>query len=203
MDNSMVVGTRRPVELDTTRPDLRPAVNWHTIDWSKTDSVIAREIDYTRERVRQVRRGLGKPRAETFHQHGRTIEMRDWLKRNPVLARSLPAEELIRHSGVDISPLQVRKLLSESGIKPCVHDARATWRPLVLQIDWQLPNCDLAEIHGTDPVRIAMLRKRYHFAAAIWDGRSIHRLVGTAEHDRYRAAVEDERRRVAELRRAG
>jgi ribulose 1,5-bisphosphate carboxylase large subunit-like protein len=37
----------------------RPAALWGGVDWTKQDATIAREVNRSRERVRQVRRRLG------------------------------------------------------------------------------------------------------------------------------------------------
>lgn len=46
---------------------MKNSVDWTTVDWNLQDVVLARQLGRTRERVRQVRTQLGKPRPEGFH----------------------------------------------------------------------------------------------------------------------------------------
>jgi transposase len=66
---------RRP----TTAP-YRPAENWQGVDWSMQDNDIAQLVGVCRERVRQVRRRLGKPNARHHRKQKRSIQLRTWLK---------------------------------------------------------------------------------------------------------------------------
>lgn len=40
---------------------------WNRLDWKRQDIDIAEELHLTRERVRQIRKALGKPKAENHH----------------------------------------------------------------------------------------------------------------------------------------
>ena len=46
---------------------MRNSVDWTTVDWNLQDVVLARQLGRTRERVRQVRKQLGKPRPDEYH----------------------------------------------------------------------------------------------------------------------------------------
>ncbi len=46
------------------KPDkIRAEYDWKSVNWEKPDALIASETGITRERIRQVRRQLGKPRS--------------------------------------------------------------------------------------------------------------------------------------------
>lgn len=50
---------------------MRKSVDWKKVDWSQQDVALASQLGCSRERVRQVRKQLCKPRPEGYHR--RTI----------------------------------------------------------------------------------------------------------------------------------
>lgn len=149
-------------------PDLRregrvSAGDWDAVDWCKRDAEIARELDISRERVRQVRaaRGIG-PSAQRalVHRFGK------WIVANREKLDGLPVYEVLKMFGCDLSQQVARRLLRLHGIKP--HDPASRWRG----IDWRLPNRDLARIWSTSAKYIANIRARLDVGPAEWDAKS-------------------------------
>ncbi len=61
-------------------PDRWPSsINWGVVDWSQRDTDIARETGLTRERVRQKRKALNKPKAVHYHKRTKVVELRRWM----------------------------------------------------------------------------------------------------------------------------
>ncbi len=65
--------------------------NWAScVDWSKHDAEIARELSLSRERIRQVRKSLGKPSSRTIKKPYRfEINLKDenWSLTNSEIAK--------------------------------------------------------------------------------------------------------------------
>ena len=147
-------------------PDRRRAVSreeWGKVDWEKRDAEIARELGVTRECVRLVRkaRGMGPSAAQAA-----TKELEGFIITNCNRLHGLLVEEVIHHSGTGLPYHVVRRLLRENDIRP--HEAQSPLR----EIDWRLPNRDLAAVWGTSARYIANLRARLAAGPAQWSARN-------------------------------
>jgi hypothetical protein len=172
-------------------PDRRRTVSreqWSKVDWSQRDAQIARELGVTRECVRLVRRarGMGPSAAQAAT---RELEHFIALKRDKL--HGLLVEEVIQHCRTDLPYHVVRRLLREHGVRP--HETQSPLR----DIDWRLPNRDLAQVWGTSPRYIANLRARVGVGRASWSARNgeLHR------NGKYAAALAAERQKVKSSRR--
>lgn len=172
-------------------PDRRRIISherWDGVDWSRRDAEIARALGVTRECVRLVRRarGVGPSAAQAavrqFHHFVDTH--RDRL-------HGLLVEEVIHHSGTDLPYHVVRRVLREQGVRP--HRPQTTLR----DIDWRLPNRDLAAIWRISSRYTANLRARLKPGPARWNARD----PGIDRDAEYRAALADERRKAQQSRR--
>jgi hypothetical protein len=172
-------------------PDRRRTVSreqWGKVDWSKRDAQIARELGVTRECVRLVRRarGMGPSAARAA-----TRELSHFIALKRDKLHGLLVEDVMHHSGTDLPYHVVRRLLRESGVRP--HESQSPLR----DVDWRLPNRDLAEIWGTSPRYIANLRARLGSGRAAWSVRN-----GDGHRNgKYSAAVAAERKKVKAARR--
>ena len=149
-------------------PDLRRAgrissQDWDKVDWCQRDAEIARQLEISRERVRQVRaaRGVGPGAHRALVQ-----KFSKWVLANRERLHGLPVYETLKMFGCDLSQQVARRLLRMHGVKP--HDPASRWR----SIDWRLPNRDLAGIWQTSAKYIANIRARLHMGAAQWDAKS-------------------------------
>jgi len=149
-------------------PDLRregrvSSSDWDHVDWCQRDAEIARTLDISRERVRQVRaaRGIG-PSAQRALVH----KFSKWVIGNREKLHGMPVYEVLRMFVCDLSQQVARRLLRAHGVKP--HDPASRWRG----IDWRLPNRDLARIWGTSAKYIANIRARLKVGPAEWDAKS-------------------------------
>jgi len=147
-------------------PDRRRAVSreeWSKVEWDKRDAEIARDLGVTRECVRLVRksRGMGPSAAQAA-----TKELESFIIANCGKLHGLLVEEVIHHSGSGLPYHVVRRLLRENDIRP--HEAQSPLR----DIDWRLPNRDLAGLWGTSPRYIANLRARLAAGPAQWSARN-------------------------------
>jgi hypothetical protein len=149
-------------------PDLRregrvPSDSWELVDWCQRDAEIARKLDISRERVRQVRaaRGVGPSAHRALVQ--RFIS---WIDANSERLHGVPVYEVLKMFGCDLSQQVARRLLRAQGIKP--HDPTSRWRG----IDWRLPNRDLARIWNTSAKYIANIRARLEVGPAQWDAKN-------------------------------
>lgn len=115
--------------------------NWTKVNWRKQDIDIAREFGYTRERVRQVRRKLGKPDPKTKH----------WSKRQHEVCRAVQAlngtivtSRELKEIGIQTATARrygakVRNITQEE------RSLETQSRPYHL-MNWKLPNADLEDI---------------------------------------------------------
>jgi hypothetical protein len=149
-------------------PDLRregrvSSDSWEHVDWCLRDAEIARKLDISRERVRQVRsaRGVGPSAHRALVQR-----FNKWIVSNRERLDGLPVYEVLKLFGCDLSQQVARRLLRAQGIKP--HDPASRWRG----IDWRLPNRDLARIWSTSAKYIANIRARLQVGPADWDAKN-------------------------------
>ncbi|HEY8751150.1 MAG TPA: hypothetical protein VIM11_24415 [Tepidisphaeraceae bacterium] len=146
-------------------PDRRRAVSresWEKIDWGKRDAQIARELGVTRECVRLVRkaRGMGPSAAQAA-----TRNLERFIAAHCDKLHGLLVEEVIHHSGTGLPYHVVRRLMRDKSIRP--HEAQSPLR----DIDWRLPNRDLAILWSTSSRYIANLRARLGTGSASWNAR--------------------------------
>jgi hypothetical protein len=146
-------------------PDLRrqgrvSSDEWEKADWAQRDADIARALGVSRERVRQVRaaRGIGPST------HRATVQrfMR-WAKGHRVKLHGIPVAEALRSFGDELSPQVARRVLRLAGVRP--HDPGSRWR----EVDWRLPNRDLARLWNTSAKYVANIRARLKAGPAQWD----------------------------------
>jgi hypothetical protein len=172
-------------------PDRRRTVSreqWSKVDWTRRDAQIARELGVTRECVRLVRRarGMGPSAAQVAT---RELEHFIALKRDKL--HGLLVEDVIHHCATDLPYHVVRRILREQGVRP--HETQSPLR----DIDWRLPNRELANIWGTSARYIANLRARVGVGRAEWSARN-----GSAHRNgKYTAALAAERQKVKAARR--
>ncbi len=150
--------------MTTTHIDAR--AKYLAADWSLQDTVLGRLLGVSRERVRQVRRKLGKPRALHHHEYTRHIVSRlavvlDWLRADVVFAS---LEELAIVAGVSTTTVRnAMRLRPVVGLSVCgslIHP----W-PLM---NWSLPNMDLDAIWGLTHNRAGTNRARHGHRQATW-----------------------------------
>lgn len=165
-------------------PDLRregrvSRDDWSSVDWCKRDAEIARLLDISRERVRQVRasRGIG-PSAHRARVH----QFSKWVIAHRERLNGLPVYEVLKMFGCDLSQQVARRLLRAHNVKP--HDPASRWRG----IDWRLPNRDLALIWDTSAKYVANIRARLRVGPAQWDAKSSK----IAENVQYQQALAQE-----------
>jgi len=171
-------------------PDRRRTVSreqWKRVDWRKRDADIARELGVTRECVRLVRRsrGIGPSAAQMA-----VRELEGFVLRHRDRLHGLLVEDVIRHSGSDLPYHVVRRVLRQHGVTP--HEPQSSLR----EIDWRLPNRDLAIVWQTTPRYIANLRARLGAGPAKWNARRRDLARDTV----YRHAIAHEKRKAQQQR---
>jgi hypothetical protein len=172
-------------------PDRRRSVSieqWNGVDWSRRDADIARELGVTRECVRLVRksRGIGPSAAQAAI---RNVEQ--FISTNRDRLHGLLVEDVIRHIGTDLPYHVVRRVLRDQGVRP--HEPRSPLR----EINWKLPNRDLAQIWGTSARYVANLRARLKVGPAKWNARR----RDISRSTEYGAAIARERQKAQAQRR--
>lgn len=172
-------------------PDRRRSVSkeqWSKVDWSQRDAEIARKLGVTRECVRLVRRakGVGPSAAQVAI---RELEGFVAIHRNEL--HGLLVEDVIRHSGTDLPYHVVRRVLREQDVRP--HEPQSPLR----DIDWRLPNRDLAAIWDSSARYVANLRARLGVGPAKWNARR----KGLRQNTAYRNALSQERHKAQQQRR--
>jgi len=137
-------------------PDLRRQGRvsdnaWDDVNWSLRDAEIARELDVSRERVRQVRteRKMG-PSAHRL----RVQKLGRWIKSNQKKLNGVAVSQVIQEFGGNVSLQVARRLLRNEGVEP--HDPGSRWRG----VDWRLPNRELARLWNASPKYVANIRAR-------------------------------------------
>lgn len=85
------------------------------VDWTQRDTDIAEKFHFTCERVRQIRRKLGKPQAVHHHRNRAFIRFLDWAKRQGNAIADMCYVDIARAYG-KTSHVRVRALCVELGI---------------------------------------------------------------------------------------
>jgi hypothetical protein len=173
-------------------PDRRRAVSpqqWAKVNWKLRDAEIARNLGVTRECVRLVRRskGVGPSAAQSAIR-----EIEHFVATNRERLHGLLVEDVIHHSGTDLPYHVVRRVLRDGGVKP--HEPHSPLR----EVNWKLPNRDLAVIWATSARYIANLRARLGVGPSLWNARrpDIRRSADYASAlSRERQRAQAERRR--------
>jgi hypothetical protein len=115
-----------------------------------------------------------------------TRELEHFVRLNRDRLHTLLVEEVIAHSGTRLAYHVVRRILRENGVRP--HEPQSPLR----DVDWRLPNRDLARIWGASPRYIANLRARLNSGPAHWNAR--RREIG--QNARYAAALAQEQKKA-------
>jgi hypothetical protein len=126
-------------------------VDWESLDWTKNNAALAREVGMSRERVRQVRIELGKP-VSTGRAMGKAL-----LKERVLACYSpeLTLAEIAEKSGV--SRDTARCALKEVGKKAKRSVRKYDW----LAVDWAKINVEIARELGVTEPYVSEYRKMY------------------------------------------
>lgn len=110
------MGTMR----DPTAGASVTAAQWASVDWNLRDTDIATLVGVTRERVRQVRKRLNKPKSAKHHQHPRGIWLRAWLETNRSALDGLTGSQIAEACPRTYNHAFILKSCRELGIKVAV-----------------------------------------------------------------------------------
>jgi hypothetical protein len=161
---------------------------WENVDWAQRDAHIARILNISRERVRQVRcaKGVG-PSA-----HRAVVrKFEQFVTQHMDRLHGRPVVQVMSDFGANLSVQVARRVLRTAGVEP--HDPASKWKA----VDWRLTNRDLAEVWGTSAKYVANVRARLGVGPAQWDARSTR-----IDNDpNYQSALAQERERCRPRRR--
>jgi hypothetical protein len=156
-------------------------VDWTRVDWSLRDSEIARRLDVSRERARQVRRSMG---AGLCAARATAERFAAFISANFDTLQARTVAQTLEMSSLDLAWSVARRIMRAAGVKP--FRAVKKWADL----DWRLPNRDLASILQLDPRRLATIRANLKVGPAHW---SAFR-GGTVTDPDYRKALANARK---------
>src|SRR5687768_7740724 len=123
-----------------------PSVAWESIDWKLTDAEIARRHGVSPQRVGVKRKKMGFP-ASNYRYH-RLVPVYEAVSTHPL---TLP-QRLAEQTGIPVTQIYyVRGVLS---IRGNLNRDRYPWR----QMNWELPNVDLARIWKAPPSKVCKVR---------------------------------------------
>ena len=129
--------------------------------------MIARRLGVSRERARQVRRATG---AGPCAERAVVEDFADFVQANLKQVQGLRVATAVSLSGVPVPWNVARRVLRSAGVAP--YRPAQKWADL----DWRLPNRDLAALCNLDPRRVAGIRAYLNVGPALWNasgGRSI------------------------------
>ncbi len=134
-------------------------VDWTQVDWSLRDSEIARRLNVSRERARQVRSSMG---AGLCAARATSEQFAAFISANFDALQGRTVTEAVELSSLDLAWSVARRIMRAAGVKP--FRAVKKWADL----DWRLPNRDLASILQFDPRRLATIRANLKVGPARW-----------------------------------
>ena len=137
---------------------VESAVAWASLDWSLPDTSIALLMGVSRERARQVRAKLGKPKTESLN----TTRSRERAERAARLAGTHTTAEIAER--LRISPGMVWRYLHARGLRavnPRKGIRRVCWKYDWDAVDWANKfDTQIARELGCSPVTVLHTRKR-------------------------------------------
>lgn len=169
-------------------------VQWESVDWLLRDAELARRLDLSRERVRQMRNALcvGLPAPRALIQR-----FEEFATAQRAQLDGLTLEETIRSFGEPIGLNAARRIIRKREI----HLTRPQrTKSEVRKLDWRLPNRELAAIWRISAMKVAAARHRYAMGPAMWDCRGTEKITDP-QFLRLRAAERARARRPAVLTR--
>jgi len=142
----------------------RPSgLNWLCVDWTKHDTTLAEELGVSRERVRQKRKELGKPkrprlvRESTRRRIRERFAPRAQARRQKVRAAHADAKSVAAIAAtVGANPATVALDLKAMGLRAPGRVPRfERWD----EIDWALPLARIAQITGYSKPRVSAVKR--------------------------------------------
>ncbi len=152
------------------------AADWAGVDWSLRDAEIARQLGVSRERARQVRLSS---RAGLCAERAVADQFASFVAANGEQLGGVTVAGSIELSRLDVPWSVARRILRAAEIDP--FRAAKKWG----ELDWRLPNRDLAIIFGLDARRVAGIRAHLKVGPALWDVSGAR----TINDPKYRAAL--------------
>jgi hypothetical protein len=178
---------------------------WSRVDWRLTNRVIARRMNVSYERARQMRVMLGKPRPTIRPVDPRTTRALNRVKShlrklrgNLHKVRGLSLSEAAKQLGMPLdrsSP--VRKFLDGKGVLR-KRGFRHPWHLMTFDIG----DTALAEIWGIRRAVISIHRIRHHVPRPKWSGIYYGARRGAANDAAYRSVLQAEQARARHWREA-
>ena len=131
---------------------------WESLDWSLPDTSIALLMGVSRERARQVRKKLGKPKTENLN----TTRARERAEQAARLAPTHTAAEIAERLRVSTS--RVGHYLRARGLRavnPNTGIRRDRWKYDWDAVDWAHKfNSQIARELGCSPTTVLLVRRR-------------------------------------------
>lgn len=91
---------------------------WEEVDWTKRDVDLAKLLGVSRERVRQVRRKLNKPRSPDHHRNQSFIDFREWFNADRKWLSQLTPTELAAVYPKPVIASTITYFLEKLGVVP-------------------------------------------------------------------------------------
>ncbi len=172
------LGKPQPINRYKLRDSSAKLERWKDLDWRQTDAVLGRRMKVSRERARQMRAMLGKPKATLKALPPRVIHNLSWLKRNCRSLRGLTVVEAERKAGFRLaSGSVVRRFLDSCGVLR-FGNPKHPWH----LVNFHLSDVILSEVWGIDYGVLAVHRARRKIGPAKWSG-NVYRIDGIGFSD--------------------
>ncbi len=160
---------------------------WGRVDWTQSDARIAKRLGVTKNFVNSKRKDLGLPCA-TYEKRATREQFRRFLKGRPKQAKETNIDELIRLSKLDLttsSAYRIARSLKFRGTRKNKSRYSDFWK----QLNWHLPDSDLAEIWGVERGNIQSKRRslgkdRPMWSRAEWSTSSVYQQTKGQEEAR-------------------
>jgi len=146
---------------------------WRLWDWSKQDIELCGDHGITRERVRQIRKLLGKPKSLLYKKFRKTRAVKRLFQDLVPQVQNKSFSEILKHKEIkrlNLGRCSIRNHLKAAGI-PFRKD-NVKWIPE--EVNWHLPNCILSKIYNwISPQNFPNVRRKRNLTLSFWDGRLI------------------------------
>jgi hypothetical protein len=168
---------------------------WEQINWSRQDTEIARVLNLSRERIRQKRRELGKPDAESKHSKPTMLQLREWVRANRESLSGLILVAMVQRAasaGIEATVPTMRAVAISEGVTVGKASSVYTLVPWD-RVNWGMPNKAIAEAWRVRTHRVSQYRSTHLLGPATISRKSqeceIAAAAERAKADEWRASV--------------
>lgn len=161
---------------------------WDDVDWTLPTSVLAKQKNVSRQAVAYARIIRDIPAPPPVRRDTPGTRFREYVEGRRDELHGELVKDVVAASGQAVSWQTAKRVLREAGVRPAEPGRRSELR----QVNWELPNRDLADIWGVGVQVVTNARHLWNMGPAKWDARR----RDTDSNPAYKSAIRKERQKA-------